>query len=206
MYKWLRWTPSASACSQMPLKRIGLFRRSRLFLPLVSRSMFTELTNSVNCVKHSVNFFMRIIPDNLKEVRKSAGLTMAEFAAKIGVSKPYVSMLESGKRLEMYQAKVEKLCSTFGVDPSFVVHPVNSGLQPPDRAPPASSNDWESPSSGVPTTGKPTSKPLQRLEESGGGAPTPGQITPEWVQRLEDKMDAIIQRLDKLEQKPKGKR
>ena len=50
----------------------------------------------------------------IRELRKRAGMTQAELAAKIGVSASTVGMYEQGRR-EPDSAKLVELCNIFGV-------------------------------------------------------------------------------------------
>ena len=53
--------------------------------------------------------------DRIKAIRKEAGLTMAEFGKRLGVTMNYVYMMESGKR-EPSVATARELCRQFAID------------------------------------------------------------------------------------------
>lgn len=56
--------------------------------------------------------------DKLKQARKKSGLSQAELARKIGVSRAAVSRYESGERKEVAAPIVIAICDVLGVPPS----------------------------------------------------------------------------------------
>ena len=50
----------------------------------------------------------------IREVRRDAGLTQEEFAKRIGLTKNYISLVETGER-NMGDRAVKDLCEIFGV-------------------------------------------------------------------------------------------
>lgn len=52
--------------------------------------------------------------DRIKLVRQSAGLTQAEFAEKIGLSRNYIAMIEIGQR-EPSDRTIKDICRIFAV-------------------------------------------------------------------------------------------
>lgn len=52
--------------------------------------------------------------DRIKAIRKDAGLTLAEFGERLGVSMNYVYMMESGRR-EPSAATAREICRQFSV-------------------------------------------------------------------------------------------
>lgn len=53
--------------------------------------------------------------DRVKEIRQSEGLTQAEFAESINLSRNYVAMIEIGQR-EPSDRTISDICRVFGVD------------------------------------------------------------------------------------------
>lgn len=53
--------------------------------------------------------------DRIKQVRQSEGLTQAEFAEKIGLSRNYIAMIEIGQR-EPSDRTIKDICRIFGVN------------------------------------------------------------------------------------------
>jgi DNA-binding XRE family transcriptional regulator len=91
------------------------------------------------------------LQQRFRELRHIRGVSGIEIAEKMGVTKGYVSLIESGKRLVVDPAKLLKLASKLAVnsewlltgygDPSKPTDPttlsVMAGLTPPHTRPPA---------------------------------------------------------------------
>jgi transcriptional regulator with XRE-family HTH domain len=77
---------------------------------------------------------MRICPQRLAELRRKSGLTGAAFGAAIGVSKAYISQLESGKKTTLDETKARALCQRYRCDLAWLV---NSTGPPAARRDPA---------------------------------------------------------------------
>jgi len=73
-------------------------------------------------------------PEDLKLGRKRAGLTQSRAAAKLGVSQPYLSLLENGQR-PLSKALAKRAVRVFGLPATAL--PLPSDLQKP----PSSSNE-----------------------------------------------------------------
>ncbi len=58
--------------------------------------------------------------DELRELRQKAGITQEEVAARAGVSREYVSMLEAGKNTPTIDVFI-RLCRAVGASPAEVV-------------------------------------------------------------------------------------
>ena len=61
----------------------------------------------------------RFDSNKVRELRSSRGLTIAEFAAQIGATRQAVCLWESGE-FKPSAATIEKICSTFGVEPNYL--------------------------------------------------------------------------------------
>lgn len=57
--------------------------------------------------------------DRIKQVRQSEGLTQAEFAEKIGLSRNFVAMIEIGQR-EPSDRTVRDICRVFNVNEAWL--------------------------------------------------------------------------------------
>ena len=57
--------------------------------------------------------------DRIKQVRQSAGLTQAEFADQIGLSRNFVAMIEIGQR-EPSERTIRDICRVFSVNESWL--------------------------------------------------------------------------------------
>ena len=64
--------------------------------------------------KNSRDYMKNYIGNKIKELRKQAGLTQSELAARLGVSSSSVGMYEQGRR-EPDNDMILKLCNIFGV-------------------------------------------------------------------------------------------
>ena len=51
----------------------------------------------------------------LREIRRGKGLTQAVVARSLGVSVPYLSQLENGRRGQPSPAMVDRICALFGL-------------------------------------------------------------------------------------------
>lgn len=61
----------------------------------------------------------------IKQIRTEAGLTQAQFAEKIGLSRNYVAMIEIGQR-EPSDRTISDICRIFGINEDWLRH----GLEP----------------------------------------------------------------------------
>lgn len=61
----------------------------------------------------------------IKQIRTEAGLTQAQFAEKIGLSRNYVAMMEIGQR-EPSDRTISDICRIFGINEDWLRH----GLEP----------------------------------------------------------------------------
>lgn len=66
--------------------------------------------------------------ERIKTLRDLRGWTQDELAERSGLSKPYLSRLESGKR-ERSDGAIKKLAAAFSLPESLLIHPT----APPDR-------------------------------------------------------------------------
>lgn len=57
--------------------------------------------------------------DRVKEIRQSEGLTQAEFAESINLSRNYVAMIEIGQR-EPSDRTISDICRVFGIDETWL--------------------------------------------------------------------------------------
>ena len=65
-------------------------------------------------------------------VRKNAKLNQQEFAAKIGLTKNFISLLETGDRLPSYRT-ISDICREFGVDRVWLETGIGEPFKPVDR-------------------------------------------------------------------------
>ena len=69
------------------------------------------------------------VQDRIKQVRQSEGLTQAEFAEKIGLSRNYIAMIEIGQR-EPSDRTISDICRIFAIREEWLR--TGSGeMQPP---------------------------------------------------------------------------
>lgn len=61
----------------------------------------------------------------IKQIRTEAGITQAQFAEKIGLSRNYVAMMEIGQR-EPSDRTISDICRIFGINEDWLRH----GLEP----------------------------------------------------------------------------
>lgn len=71
--------------------------------------------------------------DRIKQVRQSEGLTQAEFAEKIGLSRNFVAMIEIGQR-EPSDRTVRDICRVFGVNEIWLRTGVGEPFTPLSRS------------------------------------------------------------------------
>ena len=71
--------------------------------------------------------------DRIKQVRQSEGLTQAEFAEKIGLSRNYIAMIEIGQR-EPSDRTIKDICRIFGVNEIWLRTGVGEPFTPPSRS------------------------------------------------------------------------
>src|SRR5690554_5619603 len=65
-----------------------------------------------------------MIEKRLKELRKSRGLTQEELANSIGITKNFVTMVESGKRKPSYEV-LDKIADYFDVSTDYLLGRTN---------------------------------------------------------------------------------
>ena len=61
---------------------------------------------------------MKISRAKVRELREGRGWLQADLASRAGLSKPYVSQIESGARDDPSPVAVDAIASALGVDPS----------------------------------------------------------------------------------------
>jgi transcriptional regulator with XRE-family HTH domain len=61
-----------------------------------------------------------VFADELRELRQKAGITQEEVAARAGVSREYVSMLEAGKNMPSIDIFI-RLCRAVSASPADVI-------------------------------------------------------------------------------------
>lgn len=71
--------------------------------------------------------------DRIKQVRQSEGLTQAEFAEKIGLSRNYIAMIEIGQR-EPSDRTIKDICRIFGVNKIWLRTGVGEPFTPLSRS------------------------------------------------------------------------
>lgn len=71
--------------------------------------------------------------DRIKQVRQSEGLTQAEFAEKIGLSRNYIAMIEIGQR-EPSDRTIKDICRIFGVNKIWLRTGVGKPFTPLSRS------------------------------------------------------------------------
>lgn len=71
--------------------------------------------------------------DRIKQVRQSEGLTQAEFAEKIGLSRNYIAMIEIGQR-EPSDRTIKDICRIFGVNEIWLRTGVGKPFTPLSRS------------------------------------------------------------------------
>ena len=71
--------------------------------------------------------------DRIKQVRQSEGLTQAEFAEKIGLSRNYIAMIEIGQR-EPSDRTIKDICRIFGVNEIWLRTGVGEPFMPLSRS------------------------------------------------------------------------
>ena len=69
----------------------------------------------------------------IKQVRQSEGLTQAEFAEKIGLSRNYIAMIEIGQR-EPSDRTIKDICRIFGVNEIWLRTGVGEPFTPLSRS------------------------------------------------------------------------
>lgn len=68
----------------------------------------------------------------IKQVRSTAGLTQAQFAERIGLSRNYVAMIEIGQR-DPSDRTISDICREFGVDRVWLETGVGEPFLPRDK-------------------------------------------------------------------------
>ena len=72
------------------------------------------------------------VNERIKEIRQTAGLTQAEFAEKINLSRNYVAMMEIGQR-EPSARTISDICSEFNVNEAWLRTGTGEMLRPQRR-------------------------------------------------------------------------
>lgn len=67
---------------------------------------------------------LKIIGENIKNLRKSLGLTQEKFAIKIDTKRSSISYYETGKMM-ISTADIKQICETFGVSADYLVGNIN---------------------------------------------------------------------------------
>lgn len=57
--------------------------------------------------------------DRIKQIRLEAGLTQMQFAERIGLSRNYIALIETGSR-EPSERTISDICREFGVSPAWL--------------------------------------------------------------------------------------
>jgi transcriptional regulator with XRE-family HTH domain len=74
------------------------------------------------------------LQDRFRELRRIRGVSGVQIAEKMGVSKGYVSLIESGKRTVVDQAKLLKLASKLAVNSEWLLTGYGDPNKPTDPA------------------------------------------------------------------------
>lgn len=151
-----------------------------------------RVTKPRNHVKRFGYFFsaMKLDPEKVRDARHKSGLKTAQLAKKLGVSRPYISMLETGKKPYLDQSRLSDLCSALGCNLSALVtsdHPTpgpaaSAGFQGSDAAGASPS----APSASPPESSS-ASRSLRLGVSSGAAAEARGSVG----ERLADLRDRI---------------
>lgn len=70
--------------------------------------------------------------ERIKELRKSLGLTQADFSKRIGLSRNYIALLESGQRIPSDRTIVD-ICREYGVNEVWLRTGIGPMLAPRTR-------------------------------------------------------------------------
>lgn len=70
--------------------------------------------------------------ERIAEVRKSAGLSQAEMADRLGLSRNFISLMENGNRIPSDRT-VSDICREFGVNRVWLETGVGEPFQPKDK-------------------------------------------------------------------------
>lgn len=71
--------------------------------------------------------------NRIAEVRKSAGLSQAEMADRLGLSRNFISLMENGNRIPS-ERTVTDICREFGVNRNWLVDGIGDPLRAVDRS------------------------------------------------------------------------
>ena len=70
--------------------------------------------------------------DRITEVRKNAGLSQAEMADRLGLSRNFISLMENGNRVPSDRT-ISDICRIFGVNRVWLETGVGEPFQPKDK-------------------------------------------------------------------------
>lgn len=71
--------------------------------------------------------------EKIKEIRQALGLSQAEFADRLKMTRTYVSLLEQGKRQASVRT-LEQICDTFNVNGAWLMNGEGEMFLPKTRA------------------------------------------------------------------------
>jgi transcriptional regulator with XRE-family HTH domain len=94
---------------------------------------FPFLVDKVNRLRYYIIKEVKQVQDRIKQVRQSEGLTQAEFAEKIGLSRNYIAMIEIGQR-EPSDRTIKDICRIFGVNEIWLRTGVGEPFTPLSRS------------------------------------------------------------------------
>jgi transcriptional regulator with XRE-family HTH domain len=94
---------------------------------------FLFLVDKVNRLRYYIIKEVKQVQDRIKQVRQSEGLTQAEFAEKIGLSRNYIAMIEIGQR-EPSDRTIKDICRIFGVNEIWLRTGVGEPFTPLSRS------------------------------------------------------------------------
>lgn len=98
----------------------------------ISRNIKNMLTVLACCVIMIASKRGENMKDRIKEIRNLYGMTQAEFSEKLGVSRNYTSLLESGDRVPSEQL-VKSICREFNIRYDWLVNGEEPMMIPQDK-------------------------------------------------------------------------
>lgn len=96
------------------VSRGGCYTVSSIILLDNKNVLSVRSTFSSNTLQSLVSKLIVRFGKQIKELRKSIGMTQEEFAEKVGVSKDYIGLIERGLRNPSFYV-IEKLAKSLGV-------------------------------------------------------------------------------------------